>query len=195
MLHRFQCYPYTHTYRQPTFIYIDVTFSYKQFFIRFFFSCNGIFLFETRSLCFFFLAEIFHLSLVLWCVTNLFFVMFFPIICIYFFIGVYFSFYTPIVAMFGVFHLLFFLKDFKKFYSFPFICWKNPRFLTKSILLWYENLFKVSNFYCDRWKREGERDLRMTESRIFLSMNNNNWKWKREFSRIYIPVHMTQFAV
>ena len=147
-------------------------------------------------LCAFFFLRKFHLSLVLWCVTNLFFVMFFPIICIYFFIGVYFSFYTPtIVAMFGVFHLLFFLKDFKKFYSFPFICWKNPRFLTKSILLWYENLFKVSNFYCDRWKREGERDLRMTESRIFLSMNNNNWKWKREFSRIYITVHMTQLAV
>lgn len=143
-------------------------------------------------LCAFFFLRKFHLSLVLWCVTNLFFVMFFPIICIYFFIGVYFSFYTPtIVAMFGVFHLLFFLKDFKKFYSFPFICWKNPRFLTKSILLWYENLFKVSNFYCDRWKREGERDLRMTESRIFLSMNNNNWKWKREFSRIYLCTYDT----
>ena len=68
MLHRFQCYPYTHTYRQPTFIYIDVTFSNKQFFIRFFSSCN-VYSFLKLVLCaFFFLRKFFTYP---WCFDAL----------------------------------------------------------------------------------------------------------------------------
>lgn len=117
-----------------------------------------------------------------WCFFQLY-VYIFLLVCIFL------SIHPLSLQCLAFFIYYFFWKILKSFI--PFICWKNPRFLTKSILLWYENLFKVSNFYCDRWKREGERDLRMTESRIFLFMNNNNWKWKREFSRIYLCTYDT----
>lgn len=112
-------------------LYIDITFSYKQFFIRSFFWME--YSFGTRPLCSFFFWK-FHLSPVLWFVNDLVSVMCFPIICIYF-ITAYFSFYIPLsLQCLAFFICYFFLKILKIFIVF--VCWKNPRFLTKSILFW-----------------------------------------------------------
>lgn len=110
------------------------------FFLLFSFSCGNF----TYSCCFDALP-------------NLFFAMFFPTIHVYILLPCntfFFVFFSTIVAMFGVFNLLFFLKDFKNCYCFR--CWKNPCcFLSNSVLIWKS--FKVSIFTVK--KREGERNF------------------------------------
>lgn len=119
------------TYIGSELLYIDITFSYKQFFIRSFFWME--YSFGTRPLCSFFFWK-FHLSPVLWCVNNLVSVMCFPIICIYF-IAAYFSFYIPLWLQCLAFFICYFFWKILKIFI-VFVCWKNPRFLTKSILFW-----------------------------------------------------------